>query len=61
MPNSQVAVVKYIIKATASTIVVISGPAIIAGSSLSFLAIIGREPPTILANTTTKKQCTRYS
>lgn len=43
---------KYIIKDNASTIVVINGPAIMAGSIFNFLAIIGNMPPTILAITT---------
>ena len=54
MPNNHVAVVKYIISAIASTIVVISGLAIIAGSTLSFLAIIGSIPPIIFAIITVK-------
>src|SRR5699024_10756646 len=48
-PINILAILKYIIKLIASTIVVISGPAIIAGSSLAFLASIGNIPPITLA------------
>ena len=41
-------------RVTASTIVVISGPAIRAGSTLIRLAKIGRMPPTIFAKITVK-------
>ena len=47
---------KYNVSATASTIVVISGPAIIAGSNLIFFAIMGNTPPTTFANTTIKNK-----
>ena len=56
IPNNHVAVVKYNVSATASTIVVISGPAIIAGSNLIFFAIMGNTPPTTFANTTIKNK-----
>lgn len=46
IPNIIVAIVKYTIKLRASTMVVISGPAIIAGSNFIFFAINGSVPPT---------------
>ena len=49
MCKSSTAILKYIINDTASTIVVINGLAITAGSKPIFLAIIGREHPIILA------------
>lgn len=45
---------KYANKATASTIVVIMGLAIIAGSRFSFLANMGKIAPTTLASMTVK-------
>ena len=49
MPNNMPAILKYISKEQASTIVVINGDAITAGSKPIFLASIGRVQPTILA------------
>src|SRR5690606_2630496 len=48
-PSNFWAMKKYNIKLIASTMVVINGPAIMAGSSFSFLASNGKVPPTILA------------
>ena len=49
MPNKIPAILKYISKEQASTIVVINGDAITAGSKPIFLASIGRVQPTSLA------------
>jgi hypothetical protein len=50
--------VKYNIKDVVSTIVVIKGAAIIAGSNLSFCAAIGSIAPIIFAITTVKNNVT---
>ena len=52
--NTVTAILKYINSDTASTIVVINGLAITAGSNPSFLAIIGREQPITLATHTVR-------
>ena len=54
--SSHVAMAKYVVSATASTIVVIRGLAMIAGSALSFFAMIGRSPPNSFAIMTTKNR-----
>ena len=50
MPRTVTAILKYINNETASTIVVINGLAITAGSKPIFFAIIGRVLPTIFAH-----------
>ena len=52
IPSNLVAIVKYIINDIASTIVVIKGLAITAGSNPIFFANIGSVLPTILAHNT---------
>ena len=52
MCNNSTAILKYIINDTASTIVVMNGLAITAGSKPIFFASIGREHPIILATHT---------
>ena len=52
MCNTLTAILKYINNETASTIVVINGLAITAGSNFNFFAIIGREHPITLATHT---------
>ncbi len=59
MSNNKVAIVKNKINEPASTMVVIIGLAIIAGSSFIFLAAIGSIPPIILANITVKNKVTQ--
>jgi hypothetical protein len=54
MCNKLTAILKYINNDTASTIVVINGLAITAGSNFNFFAIIGREHPITLATHTVK-------
>lgn len=50
------AMVKKMVRVNASKMVLISGPAIMAGSNRIFLATIGSIPPTILAKTTVHKR-----
>ena len=52
MCKSVTAILKYMNNETASTIVVINGLAITAGSNFNFLAIIGSEHPITLATHT---------
>ena len=58
MCNKATAILKYIINDTASTIVVINGLAITAGSNPNFLAIIVREHQIILATQTVNTRVT---